>query len=136
MIVDLLQGTDPEDVIKNAFGCFDEDNVGLVHEDRLRELLTTIGDRFTDDEVGLMMATLGRDLGCSSTLAPPHSPPVHSPHQHTTSHHHYSSLTCYEHETGTSIEKLQEEFVNKTSKRSKQHINFVLSNCIAFLIVN
>ena len=54
MIVDLLQGTDPEDVIKNAFGCFDEDNVGLVHEDRLRELLTTIGDRFTDDEVGLI----------------------------------------------------------------------------------
>ena len=62
-----LQGTDPEDVIKNAFrwvfffslqyayipcklqlkhfSCFDEDNVGLIHEDRLRELLTTIGDR-------------------------------------------------------------------------------------------
>merc|ERR1711971_958923 len=38
-----LQGTDPEDVIKNAFSCFDEDNVGLIHEDRLRELLTTIG---------------------------------------------------------------------------------------------
>ena len=27
------------------FSCFDEDNVGLIHEDRLRELLTTIGDR-------------------------------------------------------------------------------------------
>ena len=118
MIVDLFQGTDPEDVIKNAFGCFDEDNVGLVHEDRLRELLTTIGDRFTDDEVGLMMAT--RDLGSSSTLAPPHSPHVHSPHQHqhTTSHRHYSSPTCYEHETDTSIEQLQEEFVNKTSKHN------------------
>ena len=48
------QGTDPEDVIKNAFGCFDEENVGLIHEDRLRELLTTIGDRFTDDEVDEM----------------------------------------------------------------------------------
>ena len=23
-----LQGTDPEDVIRNAFGCFDEENVG------------------------------------------------------------------------------------------------------------
>ena len=23
-----LQGTDPEDVIRNAFGCFDEANVG------------------------------------------------------------------------------------------------------------
>merc|ERR1711874_117790 len=49
-----LQGTDPEDVIRNAFGCFDENNVGLIHEDRLRELLTTIGDRFTDDEVDEM----------------------------------------------------------------------------------
>jgi len=54
MFGERLQGTDPEDVIKNAFGCFDEDNVGLVHEDRLRELLTTIGDRFTDDEVDEM----------------------------------------------------------------------------------
>ena len=24
-----LQGTDPEDVIKNAFGCFDEDGTGM-----------------------------------------------------------------------------------------------------------
>merc|ERR1712111_35010 len=54
MFGERLQGADPEDVIKNAFGCFDEDNVGLIHEDRLRELLTTIGDRFTDDEVDEM----------------------------------------------------------------------------------
>ena len=54
MFGERLQGTDPEDVIKNAFGCFDEDNVGMIHEDRLRELLTTIGDRFTDDEVDEM----------------------------------------------------------------------------------
>lgn len=46
-----LQGTDPEDVIKNAFGCFDEDNLGQIPEDRLRELLTTMGDRFTDEDV-------------------------------------------------------------------------------------
>ena len=49
-----LQGTDPEDVIKNAFGCFDEENNGILHEDRLRELLTTMGDRFTDEEVDEM----------------------------------------------------------------------------------
>lgn len=48
-----LQGTDPEDVIKNAFGCFDEDNNGHISEDRLRELLTTMGDRFTDEDVSL-----------------------------------------------------------------------------------
>jgi len=45
MFGERLQGTDPEEVIKNAFGCFDDDNIGLLHEDRLRELLTTIGDR-------------------------------------------------------------------------------------------
>merc|ERR1712122_119761 len=32
MFGERLQGTDPEDVIKNAFGCFDEDNVGMIHE--------------------------------------------------------------------------------------------------------
>lgn len=46
-----LQGTDPEDVIRNAFACFDPSNDGHIHEERLRELLTTMGDRFTDEEV-------------------------------------------------------------------------------------
>merc|ERR1712055_264806 len=49
-----LQGTDPEETIKNAFGCFDQENVGLIHEDELRQLLTSMGDRFTDDEVDEM----------------------------------------------------------------------------------
>ena len=50
-----LQGTDPEDVIKNAFACFDEDNTGFIHEERLRELLKTIDEkRFTDDDVDEM----------------------------------------------------------------------------------
>eukprot|EP00112_Aurelia_sp_Birch-Aquarium-sp1_P000942 Seg1091.25 transcript_id=Seg1091.25/GoldUCD/mRNA.D3Y31 product="Myosin regulatory light polypeptide 9" protein_id=Seg1091.25/GoldUCD/D3Y31 len=50
-----LNGTDPEDVIKNAFACFDEDGTGLIHEDRLRELLMTMGDRFSEDEVDDML---------------------------------------------------------------------------------
>lgn len=53
-----LQGTDPEDVIKNAFGCFDEENMGVLPEDRLRELLTTMGDRFTDEDVSAAMDKL------------------------------------------------------------------------------
>ena len=44
-------GTDPEDVIRNAFACFDEEMTGKINEDRLRELLTTMGDRFSDAEV-------------------------------------------------------------------------------------
>ncbi|XP_064624707.1 myosin regulatory light chain sqh-like [Lineus longissimus] len=54
MFGEKLNGTDPEDVIKNAFGCFDEEGSGQINEDRLRELLMTMGDRFTEDEVELM----------------------------------------------------------------------------------
>jgi len=54
MFGEKLNGTDPEDVIKNAFACFDEENTGFINEERLRELLTTMGDRFTDEEVDEM----------------------------------------------------------------------------------
>ncbi|XP_061694504.1 myosin, light chain 12, genome duplicate 2 isoform X1 [Syngnathoides biaculeatus] len=64
MFGEKLNGTDPEDVIRNAFACFDEEGTGqfeaarherpsfgLIQEEQLRELLTTMGDRFTDEEV-------------------------------------------------------------------------------------
>uniref|UniRef100_A0A493TVA4 Myosin light chain 9 n=1 Tax=Anas platyrhynchos platyrhynchos TaxID=8840 RepID=A0A493TVA4_ANAPP len=54
MFGEKLNGTDPEDVIRNAFACFDEEASGFIHEDHLRELLTTMGDRFTDEEVDEM----------------------------------------------------------------------------------
>lgn len=54
MFGEKLNGTDPEDVIKNAFACFDDENKGYLNEDRLRELLTTMGDRFTEEEVDEM----------------------------------------------------------------------------------
>jgi len=45
-----LNGTDAEDVIKNAFKCFDPDNTGTINEDKMRELLMSMGERFTEDE--------------------------------------------------------------------------------------
>uniref|UniRef100_A0A8C0SV97 EF-hand domain-containing protein n=2 Tax=Canis lupus familiaris TaxID=9615 RepID=A0A8C0SV97_CANLF len=51
MFGEKLNGTDPEDVIRNAFACFDEEATGTIQEDYLRELLTTMGDQFTDEEV-------------------------------------------------------------------------------------
>jgi len=45
-----LNGTDPEDVIRNAFGCFDTEQTGYIKEDYLRELLMTMGDRFSEHE--------------------------------------------------------------------------------------
>lgn len=45
-----LNGTDPEDVIKNAFKCFDPDGSGVIQEDNMRRLLMSMGERFTEDE--------------------------------------------------------------------------------------
>ena len=46
-----LNSTGQEEVIRDAFACFDEEATGTIQEDYLRELLTTMGDRFTDEEV-------------------------------------------------------------------------------------
>ncbi|XP_057595635.1 myosin regulatory light chain 12B-like isoform X2 [Hippopotamus amphibius kiboko] len=51
MLGEKLNGTDLEDVIRNAFACFDEEATGTIQEDYPRELLTTMGDRFADEEV-------------------------------------------------------------------------------------
>ena len=50
MFGDKLNGTDPETVILNAFNCFDHDGIGTISEERLKDLLVSIGDRFTDEE--------------------------------------------------------------------------------------
>uniref|UniRef100_A0A8C5XH01 EF-hand domain-containing protein n=1 Tax=Microcebus murinus TaxID=30608 RepID=A0A8C5XH01_MICMU len=51
MMSEKLKGTDLKDVIHNAFTCFDEEASGFIHEDHLWELLTTMNDHFTDEEV-------------------------------------------------------------------------------------
>lgn len=50
MFGDKLNGTDPETVILNAFACFDQETLGNISEERLRDLLVSIGDRFTEEE--------------------------------------------------------------------------------------
>ena len=54
MFGEKLNGTDPEEVIRNAFACFDEEGTGKINEDVLRELLTSMGDRYNDDQVDEM----------------------------------------------------------------------------------
>lgn len=54
MFGDKLNGTDPEDVIKNAFQCFDEDGSGKIDETYLRELLTSMGDRFSKEQCDVL----------------------------------------------------------------------------------
>ena len=46
-----LNGTDPEEVIKNAFAAFDEDGGGKIPEERFREAMMTMGDRLSEDVV-------------------------------------------------------------------------------------
>ncbi|KAF9547032.1 Myosin regulatory light polypeptide 9, partial [Lunasporangiospora selenospora] len=64
-----LSGTDPEHEILQAFECFDEGAAnggpmtGMCNSEELREWMTTMGDRFTDEEVDIMFkgATMDRD---------------------------------------------------------------------------
>lgn len=43
--------TDSEEVITNAFSCFDEKGTGFISEENLRHAITTMGDRFSTEEV-------------------------------------------------------------------------------------
>merc|ERR1711881_36095 len=45
-----LNGTDPEDVISNAFKCFDPSGTGFIGENVMRELLMSMGERLTEEE--------------------------------------------------------------------------------------
>jgi len=49
-----LSGSDPEHEIINAFESFDETGAGYIDSEKLREYLTTMGDRFTQEEVDIM----------------------------------------------------------------------------------
>ena len=46
-----LSGTDSEHEISQAFECFDEKKTGFINAELFREYMTTMGDRFTDEEV-------------------------------------------------------------------------------------
>lgn len=58
-----LTGTDPEYEILAAFECFDDGKAGTVNADVLREAMTTMGDRFTDEEVDIMFRGAAIDRG-------------------------------------------------------------------------
>ncbi|KAL3317323.1 hypothetical protein Ciccas_004017 [Cichlidogyrus casuarinus] len=51
MFGEKMMGCDPEETILNAFQCFDPEDTGLIPEERLRDLMTTMGDRWTHEKV-------------------------------------------------------------------------------------
>ncbi|XP_041361390.1 myosin regulatory light chain 12A-like isoform X2 [Gigantopelta aegis] len=46
-----LNGTDPEEVIRNAFTCFDERNMGYIPEEFLKECMMSMGERWSEEMV-------------------------------------------------------------------------------------
>jgi len=48
---DKVAGVDPEATITNAFKLFDKEGTGKLDEAHLRQLLTGVGDKLTDDEL-------------------------------------------------------------------------------------
>ncbi|GAA5809222.1 hypothetical protein MFLAVUS_002627 [Mucor flavus] len=54
LMADKLADTDQENVILKAFSAFDDDRNGKINATYLRDCMTTMGDRFTDEEVDIM----------------------------------------------------------------------------------
>ena len=55
MFGEKLNGTDSEDVIKNAFQCFDDEMTGKISEKELRDKLCSMGNRFTKEQCDLLL---------------------------------------------------------------------------------
>lgn len=65
MFASKMSAADPEDLIRNAFMCFDDDSDGVINLDELKEVLTTMGTRLTEQQVDevFMHGTLTDDDG-------------------------------------------------------------------------
>jgi Ca2+-binding EF-hand superfamily protein len=55
MMGDRMQGTDSEADLLHAFEALDEDRTGNISVTTLREYLTTVGDRLTEDEFDMVL---------------------------------------------------------------------------------
>ncbi|KAL0095155.1 hypothetical protein F4703DRAFT_1822535 [Phycomyces blakesleeanus] len=54
LMADKRADIDQDNVIMDAFSAFDESGKGIINAEYLRECMTTMGDRFTDEEVDIM----------------------------------------------------------------------------------
>eukprot|EP00039_Didymoeca_costata_P018380 m.333215 g.333215 ORF g.333215 m.333215 type:complete len:174 (-) comp17099_c0_seq1:756-1277(-) len=62
MFADKMEGTDPEEVIRNAFACFDPENKGIIEEEQLKQILTTMGQtKMSGEEVEEMLESAPYD---------------------------------------------------------------------------
>lgn len=62
LMADKLADTDQENVILKAFSAFDDDRNGKINATYLRDCMTTMGDRFTDEEVRTQIKKTGLEF--------------------------------------------------------------------------
>jgi len=70
MMARKMKDTDSEEEIREAFKVFDRDNNGFISAAELRHVMTSIGEKLTDDEVDEMIREADQDgdgrIDCAS----------------------------------------------------------------------
>lgn len=61
MMARKMKDTDSEEEIKEAFKVFDRDNNGYISAQELRHVMTSIGEKLTDEEVDEMIREADQD---------------------------------------------------------------------------
>lgn len=68
-----MKDTDSEEEIREAFKVFDRDNNGFISAAELRHVMTSIGEKLTDDEVDEMIREADQDgdgrIDCKAPLS-------------------------------------------------------------------
>ncbi len=74
MMARKMKDTDSEEEIREAFKVFDRDNNGFISAAELRHVMTSIGEKLTDDEVDEMIREADQDgdgrIDCEDTSFP------------------------------------------------------------------
>src|ERR1700750_423412 len=72
MMARKMKDTDSEEEIREAFKVFDRDNNGFISAAELRHVMTSIGEKLTDDEVDEMIREADQDgdgrIDCNDLL--------------------------------------------------------------------
>lgn len=75
MMARKMKDTDSEEEIREAFKVFDRDNNGFISAAELRHVMTSIGEKLTDDEVDEMIREADQDgdgrIDCEFLCSPP-----------------------------------------------------------------